>query len=210
MKTIREILELGPVVPVIIIDRLADAVPLARALVAGDIRVLEVTLRTPVALEAVRAIRNEVPEAIVGVGTITRGPDFGLAREAGAQFTVSPGATTALLSAARNAELPYLPGVMTPSDVVGALGAGFDTMKLFPAREAGGVEMLKAFAGPFPTVKFCPTGGIDAASAPDYLRLPNVACVGGSWITAASLVARRDWAEIQRRARTAASLRVAA
>lgn len=206
MKSIREILNASPVMPVIVLDDVADAVPLARALVAGGIRVLEVTMRTPAALDCVRAIRAAVPDAIVGVGTITSVADMNAAIEAGAIFGVSPGATPALLVAAIEADFPFLPGVMTPSDAMAALAAGYTAMKLFPAKQAGGVEMLKALGGPFPQLMFCPTGGIDAASAPEFLALANVACVGGSWLAPAALVAKKDWAEIKKRAAQAATL----
>ena len=206
MKT-HEILALSPVMPVIALDRLADAVPLARALVRGGIRLLEVTLRTPVALECVRAIRAEVPEAIVGVGTITTPADRAASIEAGAAFGVSPGASPALLKAASAGPLPFVPGVMTPSDVINAMDAGFQTMKLFPAAQAGGLEMLKALSGPFPHARFCPTGGVTLQSAPALLALKNVVCVGGSWLTPASLIANGEWAAIETLARDAASLR---
>ncbi len=203
----REILAASPVMPVIVIDEPASAVPLARALVAGGIRVLEVTLRTAAALDAIRAIVAEVPDALVGVGTIVSPADLDAARAAGARFGVSPGANAELLAAARDSGLPFLPGVMTPSDVVAAVAAGFDTLKLFPARQAGGVGMLKALGGPFPQLRFCPTGGIDLASAPEFLALPNVACVGGSWLTPADKVKAGDWAAITRLAADAAALR---
>ncbi len=203
----REILAASPVMPVIVIDEPASAVPLARALVAGGIRVLEVTLRTAAALDAIRAIVAEVPDALVGVGTIVSPADLDAARAAGARFGVSPGANAELLAAARDSGLPFLPGVMTPSDVVAAVAAGFDTLKLFPAKQAGGVGMLKALGGPFPQLRFCPTGGIDLASAPEFLALPNVACVGGSWLTPADKVKAGDWAAITRLAADAAALR---
>lgn len=203
----REILAASPVMPVIVIDELASAVPLARALVAGGIRVLEVTLRTAAALDSIRAIVAEVPEALVGVGTIVSPADLEAARAAGARFGVSPGANAELLAAARDSGLPFLPGVMTPSDVIAAVAAGFDTLKLFPAKQAGGVGMLKALGGPFPQLRFCPTGGIDLASAPEFLALPNVACVGGSWLTPADKVQAGDWAAITRLAADAATLR---
>ncbi len=209
MKTIREILQASPVMPVIVLEHVDDAAPLARALVAGGIRVLEVTMRTPAALDCVRAIRAAIPEAIVGVGTISNVADYDAASAAGAFFGVSPGATPALLAkaSAQANDFPFLPGVMTPSDVMSALAAGFTAMKLFPAKQAGGIDMLKAIGGPFPQVLFCPTGGIDAESAPSYLALPNVACVGGSWLAPAAAVAKKDWAEIERRAKLAAMLR---
>ena len=204
------IMRTGPVIPVIVIDKLEDAVPLARALVAGGIRVLEVTLRTPMALKAIEAIANEVEGAITGVGTITRAEDFDAALKAGALFGVSPGLTPELIAAARASALPLLPGVMTPSDVIAARTAGFTELKLFPAQQAGGVGMLKALSGPFPDLSFCPTGGIGAATAPDFLALPNVACVGGSWLTPAGAVAARDWGRITTLARETAQLQPAA
>lgn len=207
MMSIREILAASPVMPVIVLDHVADAVPLARSLVAGGIRVLEVTLRTPVALDCIRAIRAAVPDAIVGVGTIITASDLDAARAAGAAFGVSPGATPAVLARANETGMAFLPGVMTPSDVMNALAAGFDAMKLFPARQAGGIDMLKALGGPFPGVTFCPTGGIDAASAPTYLALTNVACVGGSWLAPAPLVKQGNWVEIEGLARAASALK---
>lgn len=207
MTPIREILALSPVMPVIVLDHVDDAVPLARALVAGGIRVLEVTMRTSVALTSVRAIRAAVPNAIVGVGTITTVADMNAAREAGAQFGVSPGTTAELLAHASTCNFPFLPGTMTPSDVMRALDAGFTAMKLFPAQQAGGIGMLKALGGPFPQVLFCPTGGIDADSAAGFLSLPNVACVGGSWLSPAALVASKNWSEIQQRAAAASRLK---
>jgi len=202
-----ELMRLGPVIPVIIIDRLEQAVPLAKALVAGGVRVLEVTLRTPVALEAIRAIASEVGDAIVGVGTISRPDDFVQAAAAGARFGVSPGLTPSLIDGARASGLPLLPGVMTPSDIIAARTAGFTELKLFPAQQAGGIGMLKALGSPFPDVMFCPTGGVTAESAPDFLVLPNVACVGGSWLTPKDIVAKGEWARITDLARAAASLR---
>ncbi len=201
-----ELMRTGPVIPVIVIDRLEDAVPLARALVEGGVRVLEVTLRTPVALQAIEAIAREVEGAIVGVGTITRPQDFTDAASAGAVFGVSPGLTPALVEAALASRMPLLPGVMTPSDVIAARAAGFTELKLFPAQQAGGIGMLKALGGPFPDVVFCPTGGITLATAPDFLALGNVACVGGSWLTPKEAVASGDWAAVTALAREAAHL----
>jgi len=201
-----ELMRTGPVIPVIVIDRLEDAVPLARALVAGGVRVLEVTLRTPVALRAIEAIAGQVEGAIVGVGTLTRPQDFTDAISAGAVFGVSPGLTPALVDAAQASGMPLLPGVMTPSDVIAARAAGFNQLKLFPAQQAGGIGMLKALGGPFPDVTFCPTGGISLATAPEFLALPNVACVGGSWLTPAQAVAAGDWDSITVLAREAARL----
>jgi 2-dehydro-3-deoxyphosphogluconate aldolase/(4S)-4-hydroxy-2-oxoglutarate aldolase len=207
---IHTVLRTGPVMPVIVLDKVADAVPLARALVAGGIRVLEVTLRTAAALDAIRAIAREVPDAILGAGTVVLPVDLEAAAAAGARFAVSPGASPDLLDAGRKGPIPLLPGVMTPSDVINALAAGYTAMKLFPAAQAGGLGMLKALAAPFPQVRFCPTGGIDAASAPAFLALPNVACVGGSWLTPADRVRAGDWAAISALARAAAALRPAA
>jgi 2-dehydro-3-deoxyphosphogluconate aldolase/(4S)-4-hydroxy-2-oxoglutarate aldolase len=202
-----QLMRTGPVIPVIVIEKLEHAVPLARALVAGGVRVLEVTLRTAVALDAVEAIARQVDGAIVGVGTITRAEDFARSMEAGARFGVSPGLTPALVEAAKASALPLLPGAMTPSDVIAARAAGFTELKLFPAQQAGGIGMLKALAGPFPGVTFCPTGGITAATAAEFLALPNVACVGGSWLTPRDAVEAGDWAHITALARQAAALR---
>jgi 2-dehydro-3-deoxyphosphogluconate aldolase/(4S)-4-hydroxy-2-oxoglutarate aldolase len=203
---ISDVMRVGPVIPVIVIEHLAQAVPLARALVAGGVSVLEVTLRTPVALAAVRAIVDEVPEALVGVGTLTRPEDMREALEAGARFGVSPGLTPELIEAARNSGLRLLPGVMTPSEIIAAKLAGFRELKLFPAQQAGGVGMLKALAGPFPDMVFCPTGGITAETALEFLALPNVACVGGSWLTPQAALAAADWEAITALAKQAAAL----
>jgi 2-dehydro-3-deoxyphosphogluconate aldolase/(4S)-4-hydroxy-2-oxoglutarate aldolase len=205
--TVIELLQTGPVIPVIVVERVDDAVALARALVTGGVRVLEVTLRTPTALDAIAAIARSVADAIVGAGTITRAEEFGRARDAGARFGVSPGYAIDLAAAARESGLPWLPGVMTPSDVIAARAAGLHELKLFPAEPAGGIALLAALRGPFPDVTFCPTGGITAATAPRFLALPNVACVGGSWLTPADAVASADWARIERLARDAQSLR---
>ncbi len=199
-------MRVGPVIPVVAIDDLAQAVPLASALIAGSVRVLEITLRTPVALAAIRAIAEAVPEVIVGAGTLTRPEDFIEARNAGARFGVSPGLTPALIEATRKSGLPLLPGVMTPSEVIAARLAGFRELKLFPAQQAGGVGMLQALAGPFPDVTFCPTGGISAETAPAFLALPNVACVGGSWLAPKAALAAGDWDAITELARWASGL----
>ena len=201
-----EIMRIGSVIPVIVVEKIEHAVPLARALVAGGVRVLELTLRTPVALQAIEAIAREVEGAIVGVGTITRTEDFERSIKAGAVFGVSPGLTPALVATARASALPLLPGVMTPSDVIAARAAGFNELKLFPAQQAGGIGMLRALAGPFPDVTFCPTGGVSAATAPDFLALPNVACVGGSWLTPRDAIDAGDWARITALAREATAL----
>jgi len=201
------VMRVGPVIPVILIDKIEQAVPLARALVAGGVRVLELTLRTAAGLDAIRAVAQEVEGAIVGVGTITRPEDFERSRKAGAVFGVSPGLTPELIAAAKDGGLPLLPGVMTPTDVIAARAAGFTELKLFPAQQAGGIGMLKALGGPFPDVTFCPTGGVSVATAPDFLALPNVACVGGSWLTPADAVAGGDWPRIRSLAQQAAALR---
>jgi 2-dehydro-3-deoxyphosphogluconate aldolase/(4S)-4-hydroxy-2-oxoglutarate aldolase len=204
---ILRVMRVGPVSPVIVIEKIETAVPLARALVAGGVRVLELTLRTAVGLDAIRAVAQEVEGAIVGVGTITRPEDFERSRKAGAVFGVSPGLTPELVAAAKDGGLPLLPGVMTPTDVIAARAAGFTELTLFPAQQAGGIGMLKALGGPFPDVTFCPTGGVSAATAPDFLALKNVACVGGSWLTPADAVASGDWARITSLAQQAATLR---
>ncbi len=201
------VMRTGPVIPVIVIGDLAQAVPLAKALVAGGVRVLEVTLRTAAGLDAIKAIARDVPDAIVGVGTVTAPEDFAEARAAGATFAVSPGLTPALADAARQSGLPCLPGVMTPSDVIAARAAGFRQLKLFPAQQAGGLGMLRAMHGPFPDVVFCPTGGVTEETAPEFLSLPNVACVGGSWLTPKSAVDAGDWGQVTRLAARAAALR---
>ena len=204
---IREIAELAPVIPVLTVSDAADAVPLARALVAGGLRVLEITLRTPVAMTCIEAIRDAVPEAIVGVGTLTRPVDFTAAERAGAQFGVAPGLTLELAEAARGARFPLLPGVMTPTEIIAARHSGFSVLKLFPAQQAGGCGLLRAVASLFPDVLFCPTGGITRASAPQYLAQPNVICVGGSWIAPPELLQSRDWPGIEALARDAAALK---
>ena len=198
---------MAPVIPVLTISDLAHAVPLARALVDGGLRVLEVTLRTSVAIGCIEAIRKAVPEAIIGVGTLTKAVDFAAAGRAGAQFGVTPGLTPDLAAAARGARFPLLPGVMTPTDVIAARAAGFNELKLFPAHQAGGVAMLRALGAPFPDVLFCPTGGITRDSAPDYLALPNVASVGGSWVAPAAMIDANDWQGITALARDAAALK---
>ncbi len=197
----------GPVIPVIVIERLADAVPLAQALVAGGVRVLEVTLRTPVALDAIRAIAQQVPGAVVGAGTIRTPEDAFAAQAAGSVFGVSPGYTAAVGAACREAGLPLLPGVATASEVMAAQADGLRFLKFFPATAAGGLPMLKALHGPFPDVAFCPTGGITVETAPQFLALPNVKVCGGSWLTPADAVKAGDWARITQLARQAQALR---
>ena len=203
---IRSILALAPVIPVITVEHIDHAVPLARALCAGGLRVLEVTLRTPAALPAIEAMRKAVPDAVVGVGTLARPGDVVTAANAGAQFGVSPGLTAEMAAAARAASFPMLPGIMTPTELLAGLGWGYDTFKLFPAQQAGGIGMLKALGAPFPEVVFCPTGGISRATAPDFLALPNVACVGGSWVAPADKIRAGDWAAIEALAKDATSL----
>lgn len=199
--------EQGPVIPVIVIQKLEHAVPLAEALVAGGVRVLEVTMRTPVALAAIEAIARAVPGAIVGAGTIRSAADARSAKAAGSLFGVSPGYTAAVGAACREAGLPLLPGVATASEVMAAQADGLNFLKFFPATAAGGLPMLKALAGPFPDVAFCPTGGITPETAPQFLALPNVKVCGGSWLTPADAVAAGDWARITQLAREAAALR---
>ena len=207
MPDLLHVMRTSPVIPVIAIDQLEHAVPLARALVAGGIRVLEVTLRTVHGLAAIRAIAAEVPDAVLGVGTLTLPDEFTAARDAGAVFGVSPGLTEALIAAARSSGLPLLPGVMTPSEVMAAREAGFRQLKLFPAVPAGGVGMLNALGGPLADVMFCPTGGISLQTAPQFLACKNVACVGGSWLTPSDAIARGDWAHITALAKEASALR---
>lgn len=197
----------GPVIPVIVIQRLEDAVPLAEALVAGGVKVLEVTLRTPVALQAMEAMARAVPEAIVGAGTLRTVADVKAARDAGCKFGVSPGYTDAIGAACREQGLPLLPGVSTASEVMQANAAGYSFLKLFPAVAVGGVNLLKALSGPFPDVAFCPTGGISLESAPQFLSLPNVRVCGGSWLTPQDAVEQGDWARITRLAAEAQALR---
>ncbi|WP_271009565.1 bifunctional 4-hydroxy-2-oxoglutarate aldolase/2-dehydro-3-deoxy-phosphogluconate aldolase [Paucibacter sp. B51] len=197
----------GPVIPVIVIQRLEDAVPLAQALVAGGVRVLEVTLRTPVALQAMEAMARAVPEAIVGAGTLRTAADVQAAKNAGCQFGVSPGFTEAIGAACQQHGLPLLPGVSTASEVMQANAAGYSFLKLFPAVAVGGVNLLKALGGPFPDVAFCPTGGISLETAPQFLSLPNVKVCGGSWLTPQDAVDAGDWARITRLAAEAAALR---
>jgi 2-dehydro-3-deoxyphosphogluconate aldolase/(4S)-4-hydroxy-2-oxoglutarate aldolase len=204
---IREIVAMAPVIPVLTLGDLAHAAPLARALVDGGLRVLEVTMRTPVAIGCIEAIRKAVPEVVIGVGTLTKAVDFAAADRAGAQFGVTPGLTPELAAAARGARFPLLPGVMTPTEVLAARAAGFNVLKLFPAHQAGGVAMLRALGAPFPDVLFIPTGGITRDSAPDYLALPNVVAVGGSWVAPTAMIDANDWQGITALARDAAGLK---
>lgn len=201
------VLARAPVVPVLSIARLDDAVPLARALLAGGLPVLEVTLRTPVALEAIARIAAAVPGAVVGAGTVLGAADLAAVGAAGAAFAISPGASDALYAAASLSALPLLPGIATAGELMRGLERGYRRFKFFPAEAAGGVAALRAFAGPFPQVRFCPTGGIDADKAPAYLAQANVATVGGSWMVPADALATGDWARIEALARRAAALR---
>lgn len=205
--SIKEVMTTSPVMPVMVINQLDQAVPLAKALVEGGLKVLEITLRTSVALDAIRKIKAEVPDAIVGAGTIINTATLQQAIEAGAEFIVSPGVTDELIEAALKTGVPILPGVATSSEVMKLLQLGITAMKFFPAEAAGGIPMLKSFAGPLPQVSFCPTGGVNPKNAPDYLALKNVACVGGSWMAPAELVDAGDWDEIRRRAAEAAALK---
>lgn len=201
------VLDLAPVVPVVVVDDPADAVPLARALVAGGLPVIEVTLRTPVALDAIRAIATLVPEAVVGAGTVITPESVTESVAAGARFLVSPGWTETLLDAMLASGVPFLPGVSTASEVVALLERGLSEMKFFPAEAAGGTAYLKSLSGPLPQARFCPTGGISLASAGSYLALPNVGCVGGSWMLPADAIASKDWSRVEKLAREAAALR---
>jgi len=184
------------VIPVLTIERLEDAVPLAKALVAGGVRVLEVTLRTPVAIAAARAIMADVPEAIVGIGTILNADDLARAEALGVKFGISPGATPDLLKAAAASSLPFAPGIATASELMQALAHGFDLVKFFPAEPSGGIKALRALAGPFPDARFCPTGGIGEANAAAWLSEPNVVAVGGSWLCPAADIRSGNWAGI--------------
>jgi 2-dehydro-3-deoxyphosphogluconate aldolase/(4S)-4-hydroxy-2-oxoglutarate aldolase len=204
---LRDIMRLSPVIPVLTVTRLEHAAPLAQALVRGGIRVLEVTLRTACALDAITEMREMAPSAVVGAGTLTRAEDFAAVQRAGAQFAVTPGLTPDLMFGAGETRLPLLPGVMTPTELIAARAAGFRACKLFPAQQAGGVGMLKALAGPFPDIVFCPTGGITRANAAEFLAQPNVLCVGGSWLAPRELVDAGNWGAIEELALDASLLR---
>lgn len=200
------LLRRAPVVPVLAIGNIDDAVPLARALVAGGLPVLEVTLRTPCALDAIARIAREVPDAIVGAGTVLTARDMQAVRDADAAFAIAPGATDALYAAGREVGIPFIPAIATASELMRGMEQGHRVFKFFPAESAGGVGALKSFAGPFAQARFCPTGGIDAASAPRYLALPNVLTVGGSWMVPADALASRDWLRIESLARACTTL----
>jgi 2-dehydro-3-deoxyphosphogluconate aldolase / (4S)-4-hydroxy-2-oxoglutarate aldolase len=201
-----QLLEISPVIPVVVIDDVADAVPLAEALLSGGIRVIELTLRTPVALAAISAVRSAVPDIIVGAGTVTSPALAARSAEAGASFLVTPGSTPAVLDACFATGLPFLPGASTVSEAMALAERGLTALKFFPAEAAGGVNYLKSIGGPLPGLRFCPTGGISLASAPSYLALKNVGCVGGSWLTPADALAAKDFARISTLAKEAAAL----
>jgi 2-dehydro-3-deoxyphosphogluconate aldolase/(4S)-4-hydroxy-2-oxoglutarate aldolase len=199
------VLDLSPVIPVVVLDDPEFAAPLARALLAGGIGVVELTLRTPSALECVRRIAAEVPDVVLGVGTVLNPADLGAAVTAGADFLVSPGCTSAVYDAAAEVDVPLLPGVQTTSEVMAAFDRGYTELKFFPAEQAGGPALLSAWSSPLPQARFCPTGGITPDLAGDYLRLPNVGCVGGSWLTPRNAVAARDAGAVEELARAAVS-----
>lgn len=204
--TALQVMQNAPVIPVIVLHDVAHAVPMARALVAGGIRMLEVTLRTPQALACMEAIARDVPEAVVGAGTVRSKADAQAAARAGARFAVSPGYTSAVGQACRDAGLALLPGVATGSEIMRAADDGFTQLKFFPAMQAGGPAMLKAWGGPFFDVQFCPTGGVTLQNAPEFLVLPNVICVGGSWLVPADALAQGDWARVTQLARDTRAL----
>ncbi|MFX1684664.1 bifunctional 4-hydroxy-2-oxoglutarate aldolase/2-dehydro-3-deoxy-phosphogluconate aldolase [Paraburkholderia sp. A1BS-2L] len=205
-STVADIVRLGPVIPVLAFDTPEQGEHVSRALHAGGVKVLEITLRTAAGLQAIERAAQIAPDIVVGVGTITKPEHCALAKKAGAQFGVSPGLTREIHQASLDAGLPLLPGVMTPTDIIVAMELGYEIVKFFPAVPAGGLNMLQAFHGPFPTLKICPTGGITAESAINFLALPNVVCVGGSWLTPKAALAAQDWAEVTRLARAASEL----
>ncbi|HEX5078362.1 MAG TPA: bifunctional 4-hydroxy-2-oxoglutarate aldolase/2-dehydro-3-deoxy-phosphogluconate aldolase [Geminicoccaceae bacterium] len=207
---LHDLLSSTPVVPVLVVDSVRTALPLAQALIAGGLSILEITLRTPAALEIIRALAGEIEHAVVGAGTVLTPAQYEEAAAAGAKFVVSPGATAALLDVAAASSVPFLPAAATSSEVMRLLERGYGCLKFFPAEPAGGTAYLKALAAPLPDARFCPTGGIDAARAPSYLALPNVVCVGGSWVAPPDAIAAADWPAITRLARAAAALRPAA
>lgn len=204
---IEAILSSAPVVPVVVIDNLEDAAPLARALYNGGLRALEITLRTPVAAEAVKLMKQAVPEAYVGTGTVVDKASFEASVAAGADFMVSPGVTDELIELAKSTDIPFLPGAATPSEVMRLASHGFKFLKFFPAEAAGGVPMLKSIGGPLPQVTFCPTGGISLETAPKYLSLSNVICVGGTWMLDKQLIANKDWQAIEALAKQASQIK---
>jgi 2-dehydro-3-deoxyphosphogluconate aldolase/(4S)-4-hydroxy-2-oxoglutarate aldolase len=205
--SIENILTSAPVVPVVVIENLEDAVPLAKALYNGGLKALEITLRTPVAAEAVKLMKEAVPEAYVGTGTVIDKSTFEASVAAGADFMVSPGVNDELLALAKESDIPFLPGAATPSEVMNLASHGFKFLKFFPAEAAGGAPMLKSIGGPLPQVKFCPTGGISLATAPKYLALNNVVCVGGTWMLDKELIANKDWQAIEALAKQASEVK---
>lgn len=206
MTTSKDLLELSPVIPVVVLDDAAHAVPLAQALLRGGIRVIELTLRTPAALPAIEAIAAEVPDIVLGAGTVTAPEHAEQALKAGASFLVTPGSTDRVLDAVEDTGLPFLPGAATVSEAMKLAERGLTALKFFPAEAAGGADYLKSIGGPLPGLRFCPTGGITPETAPKYLALPNVGCVGGSWLTPKDALATGDWNRIESLAKAAASL----
>lgn len=204
--TIEATLRLAPVVAVVVIDDLVSAVPMARALVAGGIKAIEITLRTPIALDAIRAIAAEVEGIVVGSGTVLNPQDLAASERAGAQFAVSPGSTATLLDAADASALPWLPAAATASEAMRLYERGYRFLKFFPASQSGGAPLLRAWAAPLPGIVFCPTGGVTPSSAVEYLACPNVACVGGSWLTPKDLLRAGEWGKVEALARAAAAL----
>lgn len=205
--SIEKILSSAPVVPVVVIEKLEDAAPLARALYNGGLKALEITLRTPIAAEAVKLMKEAVPEAYVGTGTVVDKATFNASFEAGADFMVSPGVNDELLALAKDTDIPFLPGAATPSEVMKLASHGFKFLKFFPAEAAGGTAMLKSIGGPLPQVTFCPTGGISLDTAPNYLALKNVICVGGTWMLDKQLIENKDWQAIEALARQASEVK---
>lgn len=205
--SIEKILSSAPVVPVVVIEKLEDAAPLARALYNGGLKALEITLRTPIAAEAVKLMKEAVPEAYVGTGTVIDKATFNASVEAGADFMVSPGVNDELLALAKESDIPFLPGAATPSEVMKLASHGFKFLKFFPAEAAGGTAMLKSIGGPLPQVTFCPTGGISLETAPNYLALKNVICVGGTWMLDKQLIENKDWQAIEALARQASEVK---
>lgn len=206
MKAVTEIMRVSAVIPVLVIDRLDDAAPLARALSSGGLKVLEVTLRTPKGLPAIAEMKAAAPDAIVGAGTVNTAAQVALAADAGAEFIVSPGLTPAIVDAARARNLPILPGISSASDILRGLELGLSAFKFFPAETSGGAPAIRALEGPFPDIHFCPTGGVTLANAQTYFDLKSVLCVGGSWITPKTAVESKDWATVERLAHEAAQL----
>jgi 2-dehydro-3-deoxyphosphogluconate aldolase/(4S)-4-hydroxy-2-oxoglutarate aldolase len=205
--TPEEVFALSPVMPVVVIDDASKAVPMARAMIAGGLRTIEITLRTPAALDAIRAIAREVPDAVVGAGTVLNAADLQAAIDAGAAYALSPGGTRELMQAAREAPIPFIPGIATSSEVMAGLDLGYRYFKFFPAENMGGVGTLKSIGAPLPAAKFCPTGGIGPDAVESYLALSNVMCVGGSWITPSDKMKAGDWAAIEALARKAAAFK---